>query len=243
MNAAERAAALTSQIVAYSGKGRFQLKRVDLSAEVCETTPLIRSAIEKNAEITLNLGQGLPRIQADHSQIQQLIINLATNGTEALEGKVGQINITTSVTEVAEDPAARTFTPDRIEPGRYVSLAVEDSGMGMSEETISRIFDPFFTTKFVGRGLGLAAVSGIVRGHRGALKVVSALGQGTTFEVLLPAFAPLPEEPNGKSCEDAAPCSPTVLFVDDEEVIQRVGRHPGAARLPGSDRPRWPRCA
>lgn len=117
-------------------------------------------------------------------------MNLIINGAEAIgEGQTGTVLVTTSVRDIDERYIQSTLAPVQIEPGRYVEAEVHDTGIGMSQEVIAKIFDPFFTTKFTGRGLGLAAVIGIVRGHKGAIKVYSTPGRGTTFKVMFPAVA------------------------------------------------------
>ena len=228
VGAAERAADLTRQMLAYSGKGRFVLKLMNLSAAVVEILELIKTTIDKKVEIVLDLVDDLPAVEADPGQMQQLIMNLIINGSDAIEGKVGKVQVSTAVVEMDEVFHAQTFRLDEpsLALGRYVLLQVQDTGCGMSDETIAKIFDPFFTTKFTGRGLGLAAVYGILRGHRGALRVYSHLGQGTTFKVFLPVAA----EPIEPSSEDQRPApvlktgTGVVLLVDDEATIRKVAR-------------------
>src|SRR5207247_2657074 len=136
----------------------------------------------------LDLNEALPAFEADSSQIQQVIMNLVINGAEAIGAdKQGTVRVHTAVQNIDSEYIERMLIPGEIEPGRYVLLEVQDTGCGMDQSTAARIFDPFFTTKFTGRGLGLAAVVGIVRGHRGALRVYSTPGQGTTFQILFPA--------------------------------------------------------
>jgi CheY-like chemotaxis protein len=176
-------------------------------------------------QLRLDLQDNLPCVQADSSQIQQLIMNLIINGAEAIgEEQGGTVVVTTGVQQVDEYYIQDAFTPKAILPGKYISLEVHDTGHGMDEETKAKIFDPFFTTKFTGRGLGLAAVSGIVRVHRGALKVYSTPGKGTTFKVLLPAT----EEESLKEA-DAIPQkeltgSGLILVVDDEQMVARTAK-------------------
>ena len=187
ITAGQRAADLTRQLVAYAGKGPFIVAPVDLSDLVRQISNLVRASMPKNVQLRLDLQDNLPGVQADSSQIQQLIMNLIINGAEALgEEQGGTVVVTTGVQQV-DDHFQDAFAPKEILPGKYICLEVHDTGYGMDEETKAKIFDPFFTTKFTGRGLGLAAVSGIVRVHRGALKVYSTPGKGTTFKVLLPA--------------------------------------------------------
>jgi signal transduction histidine kinase len=185
--ASERAAALTRQLLAYSGRGKFVLESVDLSDLIREITALVRMSTPKNAEIVLELADGLPEIQCDPTQMQQLAMNLVINAAEALEDEPGTVVVTTGATSLSPSETERLRGNFELRPGRYVWLEVRDNGCGMSEETSKKIFDPFFSTKFTGRGLGLSAVQGIVRGHKGALEVQSAPGRGTTFRVFIPA--------------------------------------------------------
>src|SRR5262249_16187760 len=147
---------------------RFRVETVDLSNLVREISGLVQTSIPKNVHLRLDLQAPLPSVQADPGQMQQLVMNLVINGAEAIpEPCHGTVMITTSVQEVEDAYCHQNFAGDQIPPGLYVSLEVHDTGTGMDEATKARIFDPFFTTKFTGRGLGLAAVLGIVRGHRG----------------------------------------------------------------------------
>jgi PAS domain S-box-containing protein len=220
MRSSERAADLVRQMLAYSGKGRFVVTLIDLSQKIRETSALISTVIPRSAELDLKLAPELPPVEADPAQIQQVIMNLIINAAEALGEKPGRVTVTT-VEEFLDERYIREFNAAyRIEPGRYVHLQVADSGSGMDAATLSKIFDPFFTTKFTGRGLGLSAVLGIVRGHRGALKVHSQPGVGTAFDVYLPSaggeVAPPPEP--GRTVRGKG----TVLIVDDEELIRRT---------------------
>jgi ligand-binding sensor domain-containing protein/signal transduction histidine kinase/ActR/RegA family two-component response regulator len=217
--AATRAAELTSQLLAYSGRGRFVLERVDVSALVIEMAKLLETVIARNVEIEFRFAPGLPAIEADPAQVRQVVMNLLTNASDALAGRPGRITVTTDVTRVAGGTEAG------LAEGSFVRLVVQDTGCGMDGETVARIFDPFFTTKFTGRGLGLAAVQGIVRGHHGAIHVQSTPQVGTIFEVLFPALdqpapvvtlAPLPSRPGH--------ARGTVLLVDDEASVRSVGR-------------------
>jgi PAS domain S-box-containing protein len=199
--ASQRAADLCRQMLAYSGRGKFVVKPLDLSELVREMLQLIRSSVSRKAELHMDLAQGLTRVIADTAQLQQIVMNLVINASEALSGHPGEIWLETgevmvSARELADglwgggDGVAGGVNVGGVEEpaaGRYVYFEVRDTGCGMDAQTKTRIFDPFFTTKFHGRGLGLAAVQGIVRGHRGVLQVESALGQGSTFRLLLPA--------------------------------------------------------
>jgi CheY-like chemotaxis protein len=218
----QRAADLCKQMLAYSGKGRFIIQRIDLSALVKETLHLLQISISKKAVLKLRLAEDLPGVMADATQIRQIIMNLVMNASDAIGEKSGLITIFTSTVR-----ADRAYLDDLVgaaDPvaGDYVVLEVTDNGSGMSPETKAKIFEPFFTTKFTGRGLGLAAVLGIVRGHKGALKVYSELGRGSTFRLLLPAAGA------GSEAKAERPPTPhwhgqgTVLVIDDEESVRQV---------------------
>jgi PAS domain S-box-containing protein len=189
-NAGDRAARLTGQMLAYSGRGRFVVRPVDLSKEVEEIVALVMASIPKNVTLRLKLARDLPKVEADAAQLQQLVMNLVVNGAEAVGEARGSVAVSTSTQVVtgAEGPA--NVLGDPVAAGIYVVLSVADTGQGMDEATRARIFDPFFSTKFTGRGLGLAATLGIVKGHGGAIEVESAPGQGANFRVYLP----IPEE-------------------------------------------------
>jgi two-component system cell cycle sensor histidine kinase/response regulator CckA len=186
---ARRAADLTRQMLAYSGKGRFEVHPLDVSEHVREISQLLESTLSKKVQLRLDLAPLLPAVEADVAQIQQVVMNLVINGAEAIGDARGVVMVATGVLDVGPELATELLTPEPIAPGRYVFLEVRDDGCGMDEATREKIFDPFFTTKFAGRGLGLAAVLGIVRGHKGALHIESAPGKGTRFRVFFPASA------------------------------------------------------
>jgi len=216
-------------MLAYSGKGRFFIERIDLSARIRETAQLIRASVPSTVDLRFELEEHLPGIEADTAQIQQLIMNLIINGAEAIpEGRHGTVTISTSLQEVDEQ-YVRSHEYSRIgelKPGLYVLFRVIDTGIGMDAATKSRMFDPFFTTKFTGRGLGLAAVLGIVRGHGGCIRVTSAPEHGTDFRVLLPAAErrPAPATQRQQQKPDEAYPSGTILVVDDEEIVRRTAK-------------------
>jgi PAS domain S-box-containing protein len=188
VKSSQRAADLTRQLLAYAGKAQFYLERVHLTRLVRQITGLIETSLPKNAQLRMALEDDLPPVEADPAQLQQLVMNLVINAAEAIgQENSGVVVIGTGVRELSEDLVQTQYADAGIVAGRYVSLEVSDTGCGMDAATQARIFDPFFTTKFTGRGLGLAAVSGIVRGHRGAIRVASAPGRGTAVRVLLPA--------------------------------------------------------
>jgi PAS domain S-box-containing protein len=184
--AARRAAELTSQMLAYAGKGRMVVEPFDLNALVSEITALLDVSIAKTTRLSYALAPQLPPIAGDAAQIRQVIMNLVINAAEAIGAAEGAITITTGVRHVDQSFLAQTWLAPEPPEGEYVALEVVDDGDGMSAETLEKIFDPFFTTKFTGRGLGLAAVLGIVRGHGGALRVASLLGHGAAFTILFP---------------------------------------------------------
>jgi len=224
LTASERAADLTKQLLAYAGKGRFLIEPVSLSALIHEIGELLQSSIPRTVQLRLDLAEGLPYIEADTSQMQQLIMNLVINGAEAIgEEASGTVLVTTGVQEVDEAYIRSTMTED-VRPGTYVFMEVHDSGCGMDEATIARMFDPFFTTKFTGRGLGLSAVQGIVRGHNGALKVYSQPGKGTTFKVLFPVTDKEREAAAPQTTAEQLSGTATVLVIDDEQIVRHTAK-------------------
>jgi two-component system cell cycle sensor histidine kinase/response regulator CckA len=225
LHAGERAAHLTRQLLAYAGKGQFVVESVNLSRLVRDAGRLIRSSIPTKIALELTLDTGVPTVESDPSQVHQIFMNLASNAAEAIGDEAGTVSVTTGQIAVGpgrsgDEPGARPM-----EPGSYVFLEVSDTGCGMDESTKSRIFDPFFTTKFQGRGLGLAAVAGIVHAHNGAIEVTSAPGQGATFRVLLPAQAS-GSAAGGPGADGARDLrgKGTVLVVDDEQVVRDVAK-------------------
>jgi PAS domain S-box-containing protein len=224
MVASETAANLTRQLLAYAGKGRFVTEAVDLSDLVQQISSLLQTSIPKNAQLRLSLKEKLPCVEADTAQMQQILMNLVINAAEAIGEAQGTILITTGAQQVDEDYIATVLAPTVIAPGEYVTVEVHDSGAGMDQETVDRIFDPFFTTKSTGRGLGLAAVLGIVRGHKGAIKVYSTPGQGTTFKLLFPATEDEAARPVTPAVSHVASEGETVMVVDDEQIVRRSAK-------------------
>ena len=224
--AAIRASELTNEMLAYSGKGRFMVEAIDLTELVREMTHLLEVAISKKVKLETQFAADLSAIEGDPTQIRQVVMNLITNASEALGDDSGTVKITTGRIDADRSYLAGTFLDEDLPAGRYVFLDVSDSGPGMDAETRSKIFDPFFTTKFTGRGLGLAAVLGIVRGHRGAIRVYSEVGRGTSFKVLFPATddaVTAREEPPAAEAP-AFRGSGCVLVADDEEMVRRVAK-------------------
>ena len=223
--AARSAADLTQQMLAYSGRGTFVLEAVNVTQLIDRVARLLESTIPKKATLRLQLAAGLPCIHADASQIQQVVMNLITNAAESLVDGYGSVDVTTGVEWVGAGQQPATERGESLAPGEYVFLEVKDTGRGMGPETLNRIFDPFFTTKFTGRGLGLAAVLGIVRGHHGGINVHSRPSEGTTFHVLFPAVA------MSQSSEDTYPAAleswtgqGTVLVVEDQAPVRDLAR-------------------
>lgn len=220
IRAGERAADLTRQLLAYAGKGRFIVRPLNLSALVSEMVPLVQASFPRKITIVLNLAGNLPAIEADKTQVEQVVMNLLINAAEAIGDNGGTLEVTSRHRNFSHDVRQDYIAEGQVR-GSYVSLEVRDSGAGMSEETLRRIFDPFFSTKFMGRGLGLSAVLGIMRSHKGAIRVSSELGRGTTFELLFPAAAVAVERgasSGGGRLERAR--WTRVLVVDDEEVVR-----------------------
>jgi signal transduction histidine kinase/PAS domain-containing protein len=235
--ASARAAELCRHMLAYAGRGRFALQLADLNDVVRQCNELLRLSVPKRAALEIDLADDLPPVLIDHAQIRQVLMNLVTNAAEALGDKEGTITIATSHRTVTARALKHAVFGQNLGAGRYVSLLVRDTGPGMSQDMLQRVFDPFFTTKFTGRGLGLAAVAGIVRKHMGAMRVESSLGEGASFELLLPA-----ESAAGKMSDDGMnvpdeqslarwKTTGTALVVDDEAgvrelirtVLQRMG--------------------
>jgi PAS domain S-box-containing protein len=223
--AAGRAADLARQMLAYSGKGRFVIENLSFTAIVEEMTHMLEVSISKRVVLRYNHAPDLPAVSGDATQLRQVILNLVINASEAIGDDSGVIAISTGVLECDRAYLSDSWIDDRLPEGLYVILEVADTGCGIDRETIPKIFDPFFTTKFTGRGLGMAAVLGIVRGHKGAIRVQSEKGKGTSFKLLLPALTRRAElrDPPG-SAEGGWRGSGTVLLVDDEETIRDVGK-------------------
>ena len=221
--AAARAADLAKQMLAYSGKGKFVIENLELNLLLEEMLHMLEVSISKKAVLRLNLAPHLPKVEVDATQLRQIVMNLVINASEAIGDRSGVIAITTGCMDCDKNYLKNVWLSENLGAGMYVFLEVADTGCGMSKEVLERLFDPFFTTKFSGRGLGMAAVLGIVKGHRGAIRVYSEPGKGSTLKILLPAsdrpaemFAPDPSS-------DGFLGSGTVLLVDDEETVRGIG--------------------
>ncbi len=223
--ASNRAADLTRQMLAYSGRGHFEIREVDLNKLVGEMGRLLASSVAKNVQIITDLSEDLPAVRVDSAQIQQIVMNLITNAAESVPSeREGEVRLRTRAVSCSKDDLRESCLPEPPLPGEFVCIEVSDTGSGMTPEAVERLFEPFFTTKASGRGLGMAATLGIVRGHRGAIMVDSAPGMGTTIRVLLPSA--------GRSASDATSVESgsasawrghgAVLIVDDEEAVRSL---------------------
>ena len=220
--AGHRAADLCGQLLAYSGRGHFVVEPMDLNEVVREVASLLQVSVSKRASVDYRFGTALPWLEGDPTQVRQVAMNLVTNASEALESGIGSITVATGRIHCTVEQLAAM---DHAEgpPGDYVYLQVTDSGHGMDAETRARLFDPFFSTRFTGRGLGMATVLGIVRGHKGAIEVSSSAGRGNTLRVLFPARDWVPgDEPEDTVDNPATDRRGSVLLVDDEAVVRET---------------------
>ena len=221
---AQRAGELCQQMLAYAGKGRFLVQRTSLEKLVRDTTPLLEHSISKRASLHFEFRRGVPEVDVDATQIRQIIMNLVVNASDALSDHDGFITVETCALRRNDPQLAHAVLPPPPGEGDFACLRVRDTGAGMSTETINKIFDPFFTTKFAGRGLGLAAVLGIVRSHQGSLLVTSTVGAGSVFTLLLPAASTPPSQRENPSPLEtrAHSIAGTVLLIDDEDGVRAV---------------------
>ncbi|MBN1343085.1 MAG: PAS domain S-box protein [Phycisphaerae bacterium] len=230
---AHQASELTNQMLAYSGRGAFIIERVDLSRLVQDMKHLLKSIVPKGGRLAYDLADDVCAVEADPSQLRQVLMNLVINASEAISGGPGTITVSTGCLEADRSYLDRALLdPGDLPEGAYSYLEISDTGCGMGEDTMAKIFDPFFSKKFTGRGLGLAAVSGIVRGHRGTIAVTSQPGHGSTFRVLLPCSPAPSEDSRGREmpCERCRGAD-TVLMIggsaddreDAREILGRMG--------------------
>jgi len=222
VSAAKRAADLTVQLLAFSGRGRFHVEPVDVNGQVAELVVLLQTSVPKKVALHVEPGAGVLLVDADRSQLNQVLMNLVINGAQAHGDADGRVVIRTGFQQLTRaDLLAFSAFPE-VTPGMFVVIEVADTGCGMDAATTSKIFEPFFTTKPSGRGLGLAAVQGILRGHRGLVRVESAIGRGTSFFVYLPAgaaaVAPAPVAARSPAAKG------TILVVDDEPGVRQFMR-------------------
>ena len=220
----DRATDLTRQMLAYSGRGRFVVGPTDLSRVAREMARLLSSSLSKKVELELELPEGLPVIEGDAAQLQQVLLNLVTNASDAIGDQPGRIRIATGTTTL-DQGATGLLAEFKPSPGDYVFLEVSDTGCGIAPEFQGRIFEPFFSTTDTGRGLGLAALLGILRSHHGALEMDSAAGEGTTFRLYFPSAGnPSATGAEAPERQESLPPGLRLLLVDDEESIRSTTR-------------------
>ena len=219
-----QAADLCKQMLAYSGQGRIEVRLIDLNRVIRDMSQLLRVSVAKKAQLSFNLGHNLPKVRGDVSQIRQVLMNLVINASEAITSNEGSIWVSTGVVHRAKELFRGLTVTGKPEECDYAFIEIADTGCGMSEETKARIFDPFFTTKFTGRGLGLAAVLGIVKGHGGTLELESREGEGTTFTLLFPCVEASAETNHDEETRGNSHWSGEglVLVVDDEESVRML---------------------
>ncbi|MBN1410574.1 MAG: PAS domain S-box protein [Spirochaetales bacterium] len=225
VKASQRAAELCRQMLAYSGRGRLVKEVVSLSECVKDMRHMIEVAVSKKITLKFDFREGTPAVEVDTTQLRQIIMNLVINASEAIGENKGTITLSSGAVSCNREYLSKMYLDDNLQEGRFVYLLVEDTGCGMDKDTQEKIFDPFFSTKFTGRGLGLASVLGIIRGHKGAVRVTSEKGKGTAFQVFFPASSAAveknePELPAGDSWKGSG----TILFAEDEAGVLNVGK-------------------
>ncbi|MDJ0973981.1 MAG: CHASE domain-containing protein, partial [Planctomycetota bacterium] len=220
--ASKRAADLTEQMLAYAGRNTISREPVRLPELVREMAQLLRSSKSKKAELRIEADRDVPAVEGDRTQLRQVVMNLITNASDAIGDKAGSIVLRVGARRVERGELDTMVLGERLRPGEYVTLEVSDTGIGMDMATVERIFDPFFTTKFQGRGLGLAAILGIIRGHGGAIRVESQPNVGTTFRLLLPRAHKTDALPADPLRPELSPSACTVLIIDDEDLVRGI---------------------
>ncbi|MBA3470836.1 MAG: response regulator [Herpetosiphonaceae bacterium] len=216
-----RATELTQHLLAYAGRTQLALQPVDMNTVVRDVLAELRSSLLQNLPVQLDLQTALPAINSDPGHIHQIVLNLIVNAAEAVADTAGSISIRTALRLFPAMPASTTLTRVALAAGSYVTLEVNDTGMGMDSATCTRIFEPFFSTKFAGRGLGLAAVMGNIRTHGGTILLDSAIGKGSRFTVILPACAEAAQAPSARPTSSWSGQG-TVLVIDDQAVVRQV---------------------
>ncbi|MDX2494070.1 MAG: PAS domain S-box protein, partial [Desulfuromusa sp.] len=222
--ATSKATDLSNQMLAYSGKGKFVVEPLNLSLIVEEMAQMLAVSSSKKATLRYDLAPDLPSVEADATQLRQILVNLVINASDAIGENSGIIAISSGIIDCDHTYLQKTWLNENLAEGRYIFIEVADTGCGMSPETLPRIFEPFFSTKFTGRGLGMAAVLGIVRGHAGAIKVDTEVGKGSTFKVLFPASTLLATRRDLEIEDMILQTSGLVLLVDDEETVRDIGK-------------------
>jgi PAS domain S-box-containing protein len=220
----QKARQFVRRMMAYAGSRSLESATLSMNRIVTDTTAFMKSAIPRNVKLEYDLPEALPAIEGDPVQMQQVVMNLLTNACESMQGEPGQIVLRTRVTRLTAARDSDFVISDEIKPGEYVVLEVRDTGSGMDAATRARIFDPFFTTKFTGRGLGLASTLGIVRSHKGNIRVSSAPGKGTVFSIFIPAHHSEAGESAHELPLNTGKIHGRALVVDDDESVRRVVR-------------------
>ena len=228
IQASERSAELSHQMLIYSGSAYYAPKELDLGELAHKNEYLFNSFIPQTTTLNFKINKGLPLIRGDADQIQRIITNLVINASEAIGANAGEVTLGTGIMDCDESYLSLSRYEERPEPGEFVFLEVTDTGCGMDAETQHKLFDPFFTTKFWGRGLGMAELIGIVKGHHGAIMVDSEVGKGTTIRVLFPVPKEAQDQPERVivAVHSRAPASDivtsrqTILLVEDEELVR-----------------------
>ena len=222
LSASEAASELCDEMLTYAGKGVVATQTLECNSLVTDLGGLLRVALSSKATLVYELS-GMPlHVSADETQLRQVLMNLITNASEALEDEVGRIVVSTSLKAINREDA-RLLRPDgSLDPGEYICIAVTDTGAGMSPRTQARVFDPFYTTKEAGRGLGLAAAQGIILNHGGAITLESSVGKGTTFSIVLPRATSVPELSSATPKQLSPPENARVLLVDDHPLVRRA---------------------
>lgn len=223
--AAKRASELTNQMLAYSGRGKFIVEPINLNELVQEMNNFLEASISKKVDLLYFLNKDLPLFEGDATQIRQVVMNIIVNASESIGNNKGEIKITTYIEEISEASIEKLTINNGIRPGKYIALKISDTGCGIDQKRIKQIFDPFYTTKFTGRGLGLAAVLGIIRGHHGALNLQSEKEKGTTFIIYFPLSVKHetviePDKVSSKTKNNANNLN--VLIIDDEDYIRTL---------------------
>ncbi len=227
--AARHAAKICERLLAYSGRRTYESSTFNLNQMVQETVDFLRTIVSPNAHVDLDLSAEKLLIHGDTGQVEQIVLNLLTNASEAVQSKseAGHIHIRTGILDLNEEGAENYYFCENINPGKFVFFEIQDNGIGMDEDCQIKMFDPFFTTKFTGRGLGLAGVSGIIRGHHGGLYVQSAVDCGSCFRVILPLVTESANDLNDDSSID--PPVPadvgSILVIDDDKAVCNVVNH------------------
>lgn len=221
---AVRLSELTKQLLVYSGKGTFVVKAIDMADLVNEVGRLLNVSFSKKVTLNYELAAELPTIDGDPTQIRQLVMNLVTNAVEAIGDHIGTVTVRAEALAAEQSTLDGFLFGEKLTPGRFVRLEVADSGCGIEDGALKRIFDPFFSTKDAGRGLGLAAVLGIVRSHHGAIRLRSTPGAGTTFEVLFPCGQEACSTETSANESSSGHAAGLILVVDDEEVVRNSVR-------------------